>query len=132
MEGSFADRVRKAAQHMRAKGKTFSSADIAEAIGIQEYREKKCVYNTIYDLIRTGEIARVDKRTFTYRGMRNARPPKQKIMWNYFRMRMKSGSPVTVEELQAAANASKKYVKEWLDFLVRSGFARDSETGNSN
>lgn len=124
MKNSFADRVRKAGQEFRARGATFTSGGLAEAIGIQAYKEKKLVYNAIYDLVKSGEFKRVGKHTFTYVGPVNAKPQKRKVMWNYFRMRMKCGAAVTIEELQAAAGASQKYVEEWLAFLVGAGFAK--------
>ena len=129
MRDSFANRVREAAKDFRAKGKTFTPADLVEAIGVRTFRERKLVYNGLYDLVRSGEIQRVDRHIYGYVSRPNAPLPKQKIMWNYFRMRMKCGAPVTVEELQAAANASAKYTKEWLAFLVKGGIAKKLGNG---
>ena len=96
---------------------------------MQTYEEKKRVYHTILELVRTKEIKRVSRGVYSYSGKPNQQIPKQKIMWNYFRMRMKCGASVTIEELQAAAGVSKKYAYEWLGFLVKSGFAKDHGNG---
>ena len=117
MRGSFASKVRTAAQGFRAAGKISTPAELAEEMRVQTYEEKKRVYDTVLELVRTKDIQRVSRGVYTYAGKPNRKPPKQKIMWNYFRMRMKCGASVTIEELQAAAKVSAKYAQEWLSFL---------------
>jgi|SRR5208282_6606651 len=129
MRDSFANKVRTAGMDFRASGRIFTPGELAAKLEIQTYAEKKRVYNTILELVRTKEIQRVSRGVYTYSGKPNQKPLKQKIMWSYFRMRMKCGASVTVEELQAAAGVSKKYASEWLGFLVRTGFAKDHGNG---
>lgn len=129
MRGSFASKVRTAAQGFRAAGRIFTPAELAEEMRVQTYEEKKRVYDTVLELVRTKDIQRVSRGVYTYAGKPNRKPPKQKIMWNYFRMRMKCGASVTIEELQAAAKVSAKYAQEWLSFLARTGFAKDHGNG---
>ncbi len=129
MKGSFANRVREAAQSLRAQGRTFTVDDLAEKMEIQEYSDKARIRNVVWDFIKSGEMQKVSKGVYTHVGKLNPKPSKQKVMWNYFRMRMKCGSSVTAEELQAAANASAEYVREWLSFLVRIEYAKDHGNG---
>ena len=102
---------------------------MAAKFEVQTYAEKKRVYATILELVRTKEIQRVSRGVYTYSGKLNQKLPKQKIMWNYFRMRMKCGASITVEELQTAAGVSRNYASEWLGFLVRIGFAENHGNG---
>ncbi len=129
MRDSLANKVRIAAQGFRAAGRTFTSTDIAEKLELQTYDEKNRAYDAILQLVRTKEIQRVSRGVYSYVGKPGKKPSKQKVMWNYFRMRMKCGASVTVEELQAAANASADYVRDWLKFLVQGGFAKDHGNG---
>ncbi len=103
--------------------------ELAEKLEVQTYEERKRVYNTILELVRTKEIQRVSRGVYTYAGKPDKKPTKHKIMWNFFRIRMKSGASVTIEDLQAVANASEDYVREWLKFLVQGGFAKDHGNG---
>lgn len=128
MRDSLANRVRIAAQGFRAAGRTFTSTDMAEKLELQTYDEKHRAYDAILQLVRAGEIQRVSRGVYTYSGKPN-KPSKQKVMWNYFRMRVKCGASVTADELQATANASADYVREWLKFLVRGGFVKDHGNG---
>ena len=96
---------------------------------MQTYDERKRVFNTVFELVKTKEIQRVSRGVYTYAGKPGKKISKERIMWNYCRMRMKCGASVTIEELQAAANASADYVREWLRFLVRDGFIKDHGNG---
>jgi len=129
MKDSFADKVRTIARDFRAAGRTFTTSDVAEKLRVQTYAEKKQVAGAIYELLKAEEIQRVSRGVYTYSGKANQKPSKQKIMWNYFRMRTKCGSSVTIEELQAAANTSADYTREWLTFLIRTGFVKDYGNG---
>ncbi len=129
MRDSLANKVRIAAQGFRVAGRTFTSTDVAEKLELQSYDEKHRAYDAILSLVRTKEIQRVSRGVYTYAGKPTKKLSKQKIMWNYFRMRLKCGASVTREELQATANASADYVREWLKFLVQAGFAKDHGNG---
>ncbi|MFZ0946139.1 MAG: type IV toxin-antitoxin system AbiEi family antitoxin domain-containing protein [Syntrophobacteraceae bacterium] len=129
MRDSFAGKVRTAAQEFRAAGRTFTSSDLAEKLGVQTYEDKKRAYNTILELVRAKEIQRVSRGVYAYAGKPNQKPSKQKVMWNYFRMRMKCGASITIEELQAAAKVSADYAREWLSFLIGIGYAKDHGNG---
>lgn len=123
MRDSLANRVREAAKSLRARGRTFTVDAIAEILEVPSYAEKNRVRNAVHNLRNAGEIQSVSPGVYTYTGKQQG-PSKQKVMWNYFRMRMKCGASVTVEELQGAAEVSAEYAKEWLKFLVRAGFVK--------
>ncbi|MGO9018742.1 MAG: hypothetical protein ACLQVJ_10385 [Syntrophobacteraceae bacterium] len=129
MADSLAKKVRTIAQDFRAAGRTFTPSEMAEKLGLQTYEEKERVYDVLSYLVRVQELHRVSKGVYSYKGKLDQKLSKQKIMWNYFRMRMKCGASVTIEELQAAAKVSADYAREWLNFLVRAGFAKDHENG---
>ncbi|MFZ0932308.1 MAG: hypothetical protein WAN11_27160 [Syntrophobacteraceae bacterium] len=129
MRNSLADKVRTAAQDFRAAGRSFTPAEMGIKLGVQTYKENARVYDAILHLVRAKEVQRVSRGAYTYTGKLNQKPSKQKIMWNYFRMRMKCGASVTIEELQAAAKVSADYAREWLNFLIRAGFAKDHGNG---
>jgi hypothetical protein len=118
-----------AAQSFRAAGRTFTPSDMAEKLGIQTYAEKNRAYDAIRNLVKAKEIQRVSRGVYSYSGKPGQQISKQKIMWNYFRMRMKCGASVTTEELQATAGVSRRYANEWLAFLVESGFVKDHGNG---
>lgn len=128
MKNSFANRVRMAAQDFRQRGRTFTSEDVADAFQIQDYGDKKRIYNAIYDLTKNGEVKRVGAGVYTYTG-KQTQPSRQKVMWNYIRMRSKCGATVTIEELRGAADISEKYAREWMDFLIKRGFVKKLNKG---
>ena len=129
MRDSFANKVRIMAQEFRVAGRTFTPADIGEKLEVQTYREKNRVHDAIRQMVGAGEIQRVSRGVYGYSGKPNQPISKEKIMWNYFRMRMKCGASVTLEELQPAADVSKRYAYEWLAFLVESGFVKNHGNG---
>ena len=90
---------------------------------------KETGFMMLFAMVRAKEIQRVSRGVYGYSGKPGQQVSKQKIMWNYFRMRMKCGASVTIEELQAAAGVSKRYAYEWLAFLVESGFVKDHGNG---
>ncbi|MGO9375444.1 MAG: type IV toxin-antitoxin system AbiEi family antitoxin domain-containing protein [Syntrophobacteraceae bacterium] len=129
MRDSFANKVRTVAQEFRAAGRTFTPSDIAEKLGVQTYLERNRVHDALRMMVRAKEIQRLSRGVYGYSGKPGQQVSKQKIMWNYFRMRMKCGASLTVEELQAATGVSKRYAYEWLAFLVESGFVKDHGNG---
>lgn len=128
MRATLTGRVREAAQGFRARGRTFTTGDIVEALDVMSYGTKKRVQNAVHELKKAGEIKSISAGVYTYAG-KIQKPTKQKVMWNYFRMRMKCGEAVTAEELQGVAEASAEYVKEWLKFLVRNGYVKKLGNG---
>ena len=129
MKDSLANKARMAGMDFRAAGRTFTPAEMGIKLGVQTYEENARVYDAILQLVRAKEMQRVSRGIYTYKGKPNQKPSKQKIMWNFFRMRMKSGASVTIDELQAAASVSADYAREWLNFLVQAGFAKDHGNG---
>lgn len=129
MRDSFRNKVRIAAQGFRSAGRTFTPSEMAEKLEVRTNEEKKRVYYATCELVRTKEIQRVSRGVYSYAGKLNQQLSKQKVMWNYFRMRMKCGASVTAEELQMIARVSKSYAYEWLGFLVRSGFVKNHGNG---
>ena len=121
--------VRKIALEMKSENAAITAVEVADRLGCKTYAEMKSVRETLYDLVKSGELTRIDKGLYRYVGKKPARPELRKVMWDYFRMRKKSGASVTVEELQAAAGVSSDYTKEWLRALVRLGIAKDCGGG---
>jgi len=126
---SLAARVRAALDRV-GRGATFQASYLGETVGVRTLREKKGISTVLRDMLRRGEVVRVQGEPgqpgrYEYVGRGTPKPNKKRVMWDYMRMRKKSGSPVTVEELQQMSGAGADYVREWLRSLLRLGVARD-------
>ncbi len=126
---SFAAKVR-AALDREGRGARFRVCDLGDTVGIRTGLEKKGISTVLRDMLRRGEVVRVQGEPGRYEYVgRCQKPTKKRVMWDYMRMRKKSGSPVTIEELQQMSGASAEYVREWLRSLLRLGVVRDLGNG---
>jgi hypothetical protein len=126
---SFAARVRAALDRV-GRGAIFRAYDLEESMRIQTREDRNRISTALRDMLRRGEVVRVQGEPgqpgrYEYVGRGPQKPNKKRVMWDYMRMRKKSGSPVTVEELQQMSGAGADYVREWLRSLLRLGVARD-------
>jgi hypothetical protein len=125
---TWASKVRGSLQAM-GKGWKFRTDELIEKVGVQSRREKEKTLGALRDFVKRGEVERIDPRLYLYRGSRDEKPTKKKVMWDYMRMRRKSGATVTVEELQQISEASADYVREWIRSVVRLGAVKDLKDG---
>jgi len=130
MRDTFADRVRSAISELGAEDAEFDTGTLADRVGVQTYTDKKRVHSTLRDFRRSGEIESVRKGIYRCLKRRSIPIEKQRIMWEYFRMRKKNGASVTVEELQGVSDASADYVREFLRLLLKLGVVRDLGGGH--
>ena len=125
MRESFAGKIREAAKALGAGGKEFRADELGDRAGLQTRSDLRRMYQTIIDFIRAGDIERVEKGVYRYRGKPAERPQIQLVMWRIMRARR----AVTIEDLQELAGASAAYAKQWLMMLARRQIVRKLSNG---
>lgn len=124
-KASFAQRLRNAAEEIGSGGAVMSVDDLLDAARVQTYEEKKRAWNTLRDLVRSGELERVDRGRYRLVKRADMAPKKQAVMWRFLKMRR----VVTVDDLVEVSAASRDYVREWLRGLARKDVVRRREDG---
>ncbi len=119
-QDTFAERVRTAAAAIQDKEPPVTLEKLQVPLLVQTYEDKNRLYEACRDMCRRGEMQRVGRGVYDYKGRQRAALQKQSIMWRYLRSGRSFGG-VTTEELQEVAGASLDYVQEWTDLLVRRG-----------
>jgi len=122
MKETFAGKVRKIIKSSRGE---ISTQEIAEELDLVFKKEKKVLYQTLRDFVSSGEIEKIRNRVFVYKGSQKP-AQSQEIMWRVLRARKK----VTVDDLIEISGADERYVKEWLQMLVRREIVRKYANGN--
>lgn len=122
---SFAQRLRNAARQLGADGAVMSVEDILERAMVRTYQEKKRSWNTLRDLVRSGDLERVGRGRYRCLEKRSSTPKKQQVMWRFLKMRR----VVTVDDLVVASGSSADYAREWLRGLVRRDVVRKRADG---
>jgi len=129
-KGGFADRVRQAARKLQARAGSgsFPASDLGHEAGIGTRADMKHLWWTIQDLVKGGELVRLERGVYRYVGKPAAdrRPEKRAVMWRFLRM----AKTVTVQDLVEASGASEAYAAEWLRLLVSRGVVRRHANGN--
>jgi hypothetical protein len=104
--------------------KTWTSDDLAEAVGLQDYAAKRQIGTVLRDAVRRGEIERVGPSEFRTALVKREPLGKDK-MWRILRMRRR----ITSDELAELAAVGRKYAQEYLRSLVRAEIVR--KNGNA-
>ncbi|MEN6439453.1 MAG: hypothetical protein ABFD97_12840 [Syntrophobacter sp.] len=119
-----AARVREAARKLSASG-AIDVDSLCQEAGIQTYDEKRRLYRVVGDLMDSGELKRVERGIYLFEDKAELQPArKADLMWRLIRRQ-----PVKIQDLQTFAGASRDYVREWLQSLVKQGVARKNENG---
>ncbi len=111
MKTGWTEKVRQAARGLE----DFGLDEMAERLGVQDYKTRRKLINTLSALVKSGEVERMGKASYRWAGKVAGQPSKQEILWRYLRARR----AVTVEELQEVAGVTARYGREWLGFLVQ-------------
>jgi hypothetical protein len=119
-------RVRNAARDLSRDHPAIEAADLADRAGVRTYAEKKRFYDAVSALVSQGDLERVGRGIYVYRGEPEAREAqKQELMWGLLRKQ-----PATVVDLAIFSGATKDYVQEWLrSLLAIPDLARANEDG---
>jgi len=123
MRETFADKVRKLCRELGAAGREFGTDELAERLDMVFAQHKKPLYKALHDFEKCGEIQRVRRGVYRYKG-KNKPPETQERMWRILRARRK----VTVTDLQELAGADANYAREWLRMLGRNGVVKKAAT----
>ena len=122
MKKTFAGKVRKI---IAAYPGEFKTKEVALELDLVFNTDRQPLYQTLRDFVSNGEIEKIRKGVFRYKGIQN--PAQfQEIMWRVLRARRK----VTVDDLIEISGAEKTYIKEWLQMLVRREIVRKHANGN--
>jgi len=95
----------------------FSPADIADALCVQTFRERKRVKNMFRDFVLRGEMERVTPGRYRYKGQAAPRT-KMDIIWHLVR----SHRRFTAAELERLSGAKRETVREYLRCLQALGY----------
>lgn len=111
----FANQVRTVLQEM-ASTKPVHVKDVAVKLDLVSHIDKKPMYKTLQDFLKSGEIERTGTDMFLYKGRKSQQKPElREILWRVLRARRS----VSVEDLVELSGASKDYVQQWLKMLTR-------------
>lgn len=116
MKETFAGTVREVLQDLGKDGAEIiiQEAAVDPRLDLVFDKDKRPLYNTVRDMMLSGEVLRVRPGAYKYIG-RMKSPEMQEIMWKVLRSR----KTLTVEDLQQMSGASENYTKEWLQMLMR-------------
>jgi len=120
---TLAGRVRDFAVQCHEEGRDFGVDDIAEALMVQTYKEKRRLGCTLRDLMGAGEVVRLERGRYRY-VLRDRKPTKEEIMWWHLQQ-----GPVDIEYLIRMADVTADYAQEWLNNLLHLGVVRRLESG---
>jgi len=115
MRNSFADKIRKTVEKLDTDHTGITARAIFDDLGISLSETKSRAYSTLRDLTRSGEVERIGRGIYRWRGKKKGKPEIRKIMWRILRARRN----ITVEDLMELAGASEAYAREWLQMLDR-------------
>ena len=112
---TIAARMRRAAQQVGR----FRARDLADAIEVQTYRDRKRVKDAIPDFVKRGEFKRISRGLYEYMPRKKART-KLDVIWHLVRSHRHFG----LDEMEQLSGASRGTAKEYLGCLVRAGYLR--------
>ena len=116
-KNSFANRIRTAAKKLGNNGKQFTAKQLSVEACLLTRDEEKKMSSVVSDLVKAGEMQRVDRGVYLYLG----KPGKKELpLKDQMRNLLKIKGSVTLEELQELG-AAENYAKEWLQMLARRG-----------
>lgn len=120
-QGAGIREVRAAAQKLERAGKSpFGNGDLADLLGIQDYRTKRLLGSgPVCELVRSGEMERVSRGRYRYLG-KDERPTCQEVMWRL----LQNLKRLSVEDLALMTGAGLGHVRNWLALLEKRGLAR--------
>lgn len=124
-QGSFAERIRQAARRLQERGLPITCEELGHEAGVKTRRECQAVRWTVRDMLKRGELERVEPGVFRLASSSQDPPQIQEKMWRVLRARRR----VTVEDLQELAGASRLYALEWLQMLVKYEIVRKGDDG---
>lgn len=108
-----ASQIREAAKSLYE----FSPADIADAINLQTFRDRRRIKNMLRDFLRRGEMERIAPGRYRYNGKAAPRT-KMDIIWHLIR----SHRRFTAAELERLSGAKRNTVREYLRCLQALGY----------
>ncbi|MBW2642804.1 MAG: hypothetical protein JRC89_05390, partial [Deltaproteobacteria bacterium] len=119
MGWGYAERVRKQLKRIGTDGREVANKELAVALDLVSYAEKRGMYRVLADLRKQNEVRRVRPGVHVYLGKAGDDELRQKL-WRVFR-RLRT---VTVDDLVELTGASEGYAKEFVRMLVRREIAR--------
>lgn len=124
MKDTLAEKIRTVLQELGAGGKEVIIQEAAPhpLLDMVFDIDKRPLYNTLCDMMKTGEVERIRPGVYKYIG-RIKSPEMQEIMWKILRAR----KSLSVEDLQEISGASENYTKEWLQMLARRKIVRKNK-----
>jgi len=120
MKETFAGRIRQAIKTLSRNMPVMTSTDISIAAEIKTREDQKRLMMTIGDFCKSGELVRVGRGRYQYRGKKSNKLTIQERMWRVLR----ASRVVKAEDLQQMAGASESYALEWLQMLECQGIVR--------
>ena len=117
---SFAGRMRAGAMNL----KVFTTAEIADAAGVQTYAQKKAVNSALRDFLRRGEIERLEPGRYRYLGRRETTSIRQRL-WDVARRMTR----FTFDDLEQITGADREYIREFCRKMVKAGHFRRTGRG---
>jgi predicted transcriptional regulator of viral defense system len=105
--------------------KEFNTAELAEAVKVQTYKEKRTIRNSLRDFVKRGEFERVSTGRYRYVGLRQPTTLRERL-WDIARRMMR----FSLDDLEQITEAKRESIREFSSWLVREGYAERVRPGH--
>ena len=117
---SLAENTRQLAKEL----KEFGITDLSKAMKAHTYQELRAIQGTIRDFLRRGEVEKIGQGMYRYKGKKEELTLRQRL-WDIAR-RMVCFS---LRDLEQISGANLNSIKEFCQWMVRSGYAHRIKPG---
>jgi len=118
---TFTDKIREAARKL----KEFRSGDLTEAVEVRSYRERKAVYYCVSYFFKSGEIERIDDKTYRYVGREQITSLRQRL-WDIARRMIY----FSIDDLEQIAQGNRGTISRFCSWMFKEGYARRIRQGH--
>lgn len=116
----FSSKVRQAAAQIQERLGKVPAYDLRRALDLISRKDAEKMYDAIRDLIRHGDLKRIERGVYEYVEKEKTSLQKQEVMWRFLRMEKN----VSAEDLVVACDVSREYADQFLMNLVDLGIVR--------
>jgi len=102
----------------------FSPAELADAVPVKTWRQRRQAMTYVQDFVRRGEMVRIAPGRYRYRPLRPRRSAMD-VIWHLVR----SNRRFDLDDIERLSGAKRVTVQEYIGYLVRAGFVKREGRG---
>jgi len=115
-----AGRIREAAKRLRR----FDISELADAVGVQTYAERRKLNEYLKDFRKRKEIERYAPACYLYKGRSEVTTMRQRL-WDIARYMVR----FSISDLSAITEGNREYIIEFCGWMAKAGYARRIDKG---